>query len=314
MAEYGGAAGNDRIPVSEGGRYHGPIGEEALPAGHALFVRDWTKLLGTTNARTFARRYRAAGFRWISPVLEPGRAIWNAEIAAALAEEGITVFPVWLLPKPDTWRARLPRFVARARAFGAVAPIIDPEAEWLRKSPREARAFVDAMRAEFPLVLFTSYGSAQGVPSFPWHAFLEMTDGAFPQLYDRDLYFEPGYFERGMQAYRARGARRVFVAGSTWAHAGNRMKTPAEIARHLLMLPGGDGARILWAPARLSADRWRVLEQWNRGDLEELAELARGAVARTRSRGGGRTAGGAELLAIGAIALGGAIAVAVATR
>lgn len=310
MAEYGGAAASDRVPVSDGGRYHGPSAAIELPEGHGLFVRDWTRLLGIDNARTFARRYRAAGFSWISPVLEPGRASWNEEIAAALAAEGLPVYPVWLLPKPDTWRARLPRFVERARAFGAVAPIIDPEAEWRGLSPSSARAFVAAVRAEFPIVLFTSYGTAQGVPSFPWRAFLEATEASFPQLYDRDLYFDPAYFTRGMQGYRDRGSRVVYVAGSTWAHAGNRMKTPAEIARHLLMLPAAR-ARVLWAPARLTPDRWRVLERWNRGELEELEELARTAVARTR---GSRRGGGAELAALGVIAALGALAAAAASR
>lgn len=311
MAEFGGAAADEAIPVSSGGSYHATPRPESLPRGSALFVRDWSSLLRTDRADHFARLYRSAGFAWISPVLEPGRAIWNEAIADALEAEGLPVHPTWILPRPDDWRARLPAFVRRCARFGARAPILDPEREWRGRTNEEARAFVAAVADHFPATMITSYGTPQAIRDFPWRGFLETTDDAFPQLYDRDLYFEGApYFDRGRRGYEARGARRVDVAGSMWRHALPRgMKSPAELARHLLQIPETP-ARILWAPAPITADRWRVLDAWNHGRRAELEELARSARARRRgssssSSSSGSGAGLAVLIGLaGAAAIG----------
>ncbi len=294
------------------------------PSGHALFVRDWRRVfVEELTPASFADRYRAAGLRWIALYLEHGAdANASAELARELARGGLEVWASWGLVRPGTWRARMARFLERARAAHARGILINPEnpdrAAHARGAPNwneaEAAAFLEELeRAELPIVV-ASYGTPQGFPSFPWATWQAggSTIG-MPLLFDRDLSADPArYFARGLEGWRGHGFELLDVAGSTWAHAGRRKKTLAELARHLEELPRTP-AVALWSPVPLDPRRVELVAAWTAGDwsrLEELGRLEELPGARGRRPRGGR-GGGAVLAVLGVLGLAGA---AVASR
>lgn len=237
-----------------------------LPMGKGLWLRDPDAIDGVEGRRdvpALVRRLVGASFSWVSPV-----ALWGGgnvredlELHAALGLAGIDVWPLWGLPRPDSWREEIGPFFDHASNVGAVGVIVDPEREWLDEHD-EARAFAAALREEADargLVLaITSYSVPDGHPRFPWEAFAEVADLGIPQTYDRDLLFDPAYPARAVRQWRARGFRDVIAAGSLWAHKGRRPKTPAEFLRHVSQLPR-QRATIFWGPQRIPAPLWRAL-------------------------------------------------------
>lgn len=301
MALHGGTGADASIPVSSGGTYR------PGPRGHALFVRRFDQPFGSRSVGAFVERYVELGFTWIALELPASRSTLE-EFGRELAAAEIPIAAFWNLPGA-TWRTELPTQLQRAETVGARFLLPNPERFWLGKD-REARAFAaELARPALPIVLST-YGTPQGFPTFPWAAFASVTSTGMPLLFDRDLHFDPAYFARGIEGWRSHGFETIDPAGSCWSHADDRMKSTAEIARHLVQLPSGP-ANALWAPSRLSDDAQAVLRAWNEGRTAELEEVGRGARARPARSGSRARSGGAGG---GAVALGALVALGLVIR
>lgn len=236
------------------------------PTGKGLWLRDVDALDGVEGRRDVAalvRRLVAARFSWVSPVALWGgsRVREDAELHAELAANGLDVWPLWALPRPESWREEIGPFFEHASNVGAVGVVVDPEREFLDQH-EEALAFADALRAECDArgleLAITSYSMPDAHPRFPWGPFAAVADLGIAQTYDRDLAFDPTYPARAVRQWLARGFPRVMAAGSLWAHKGRRPKTAAEFLRHVRQLPR-QPAVIFWGPPRIPAPLWRAL-------------------------------------------------------
>lgn len=252
--------------------------------GKALWVRS---LNGSPTAAAFVDRYVRAGFSWASPIaLWGGQSIreWD-ELYEALSDANVPAFPLWGLPEPETWRDRIDDFLDFAVRVGARGVIVDPEREWLDRE-REALMFAEALRAGCDarglVLVFTSYSLPRAHPRFPWRAFLAVVDAAIAQTYDRDLAFDADYPRKAARQYRELAGPdvQIICAAGAWNHLQRRDKTPAQIARHLAILPR-QPASIVWSDGSIGPAVWRELARWNvNGSASSsIAGAALGAVS-----------------------------------
>lgn len=236
--------------------------------GKALMVRRWASL--GSDPEDAARRYAGAGFRWAAPITlahggaEAVRKNRDPAYYRALRRRGVSIWPLWILPTPSTWRDELVPFLDHARSVGSVGVILDPEAEF-RGEHEEARAFAREAReqanARGLVLAVTSYGTPANLPDFPWNEFGESAELGIAQLYDRDDKHAPGYFARGLRQWRSHGFPEVIPAGSTWSHADMEQKTDRNLRRHLAEIPRSSGV-ILWTMPEIAARVWRIVAAW----------------------------------------------------
>lgn len=251
----------------------------AIPHGKALFVRQWATIGGGDNlpAGDWLTRYRAAGFQWAAPLVQSGngatRRVLNRSSAhwRAMRDAGLQAWGTWLLPDPGP--GSLAEDAADLAAFvsdsGGTGLLIDPEAAF-KNEPEAAEAFGEACRnacdAEGIGYAVTSYSRPRFHRSFPWREFAEGADFGLAQTYDRDLAFDSRYFGQAVSEWQSRGFLPTFPCAGLWAHSEDRPKTPAEVRRHLALVPARARAVCVWPTPTIGPAVWAELSDWRTGN------------------------------------------------
>lgn len=246
----------------------------SAPQGKAIFVRQWETIGGgggsALPADEWVARYTGAGFRWAAPLvmshsggdareLNRSPSYWRA-----LRDRRVDAWGTWLLPAPGAEDDA--HDVAGAIAdLGGVGLLNDPELAF-KNQEDAARRFDDACheacdRAGIGYAV-TSYSRPRFHASFPWRVFSRHAEWGLAQTYDRELAFDRRYVPQAIAEWRAKGFAPVLVGAGTWVHDEDRAKTPAELERHLSLIPPRVRGVCVWPPQHISEAMWDVLADW----------------------------------------------------
>lgn len=200
-----------------------------------------------------------ARFGWaIVPVINAGRAELNRDPAwwADARAAGVRLVAMDWLPTPTRMVTGHAEAVAWSAEHGAIAWLIDAEAEWHHR-PVPAAALVAEARQ-----LCDAHGLGLGLTSLAmlpdrreWEILVAgCADLSVPQPYDRYGAYEADYAARSVDRWQRLGAQRIAVGRGAFVDPDGvgpekaRWRSPQEIERHRATTPPGL-ATAWWPPA-----------------------------------------------------------------
>lgn len=109
------------------------------------------------------------------------------------------------------------------KKHSAAVMVLNAEKEWFHTAPEHVRYFVRAFRAALDVrkvkcrVAWSAYALPSSFPAYPWRAWCEETDEAWPQLYSAGVVVSADNYAkravRSAQQHNEMGARRIVFGG-----------------------------------------------------------------------------------------------------
>ncbi len=217
--------------------------------GKALFVRNYKAL--HRDPIEAAQRYFDWGFDWACvPILwaDGRRTNRNVQFWTALDVMELPHWPMVYID-PKNWRDQIAESVMWAKDRGSVGIVLDVEREFRAPFLDDHLAVAEHVAKTTQMMChdhglrcgFTSFGSVWNFSDFPWEQFARYSDIAINQAYDAMVSGTPGFIQRSIDAYAAKGFEHIIVGGGLWNRKAKRSKSASELSVYLDSVPPTPG-------------------------------------------------------------------------